>query len=295
MRMNLTNGLYAGLSGLELEEESYELGEGVVLRQTYAHQFAPFMLSAGKPTQGEPHPGPWWPANGGFAFDITAELFVPAELSKKYGEAIDIARLLVFLLRLGVTPSVTMPVIANASFSALSKMGDGDVILQPFEIETRHFALSTEIGAVPKEAAIWVKERWPIAHKLRNEHAEFSLAIDALDSGQFVKQSALTIVSLWAALESLFSPSNTELAFRVSALISAFLEDPGESRLARQKAIAKLYSKRSAAAHGKPTHDQKNLLDSFNLLREVLTRMLDEGKVPSKESLEARLFGIAVS
>ena len=283
--------LHAGLSGLELAEDFLDLGEGILLKRTYAHQFAPFMLAFAKPKAGKPHPGPWKAANGGFAFDITAELFIPASLEKKYESKVGVARLLVFLLRLGVNPAVTLPAFANASFSALAEIPDSAVKLQPFETERRHFPLGVFGHQVTAAAATWVKERWPIAHKLTRSHAEFELAVEALDRGQFVQQHALTLVSLWAALEALFSPSTSELSFRVSALIAAYLEEPGTARLGRQRSIAKLYTKRSAAAHGKPKHDQQDLLDSFNLLREVLTKMLDSGHVPTKEELEARLFG----
>lgn len=287
--------LHAGLSGLELDEDTLDLGEGIRLKRTYAHQFAPFMLAFERPKTGQAHAGPWKAARGGFAFDITAELFIPAALEEKYESKVGLARLLVSLLRLGVNPAITLPAFANASFSALTKMSDAEVILQPFEIERRHFPLGVAGGLVTASAAEWVRSRWPTAFKLANSHAEFQLAADALDSGQFVQQPALTLVSLWAALEALFSPSTSELSFRVSALIASYLEAPGSARLARQKAIAKLYTKRSAAAHGKPNHDQQNILDSFNLLREVLIKMLDRGQVPSKDELEAQLFGVELN
>lgn len=284
--------LHAGLSGLDLNEDVFDLGEGVLLKRAYAYQFAPFMLAFAKAKPGEHHPGPWNAARGGFGFEITAELFIPAGLEKKYESKIGLARLLVFLLRLGVNPAITHPVFANASFEVLPKMADAEAMLQTFEVEPRHFPLGVVGGKVTTAAATWVKERWPTAHRLKNSHAEFELAVEALDRSQFVQQSSLTLVSLWAALEALFSPSTTELSFRVSSLIAAYLEPPGAERLARQKAISKLYTKRSAAAHGKPTHDQQNLLDSNNLLREVLTKMLDAGRVPSKDELESLLFGV---
>jgi hypothetical protein len=63
-----------------------------------------------------------------------------------------------------------------------------------------------------------------------------------------------------------------------------------------QKDIAKLYDKRSAAAHGKPKHDAEDLLATFNLLRRVLFEIIiDRGVVPSKEALEAALFGVEPS
>lgn len=37
--------IYAGLSGLELEVDEIELEEGLVLRRTYAHLMAPFLMA----------------------------------------------------------------------------------------------------------------------------------------------------------------------------------------------------------------------------------------------------------
>src|SRR5450830_156071 len=91
--------IHAGISGIELEEDSFDLGEGISLRRTYAHQFAPFMLAFAKQTPGRPHLGPWKAVSGGFSFDITAELYIPAALEKKYGSNLDLARILVSLLR----------------------------------------------------------------------------------------------------------------------------------------------------------------------------------------------------
>jgi hypothetical protein len=139
----------------------------------------------------------------------------------------------------------------------------------------------------------WVQENWKVAHKLYSSSTEFRLAADSLDSGQFVPNHALTLVSLWASLEAIFSPSTSELKFRVSALIAAYLEPPGMKRLELQKQVASLYDLRSAAAHGKPRHEPDHLLKSFELIRKVLLRMIHEASVPTKETLERRLFGAA--
>ena len=76
------------------------------------------------------------------------------------------------------------------------------------------------------------------------------------------------------------------MRFRVSALIASFLEKPGSSRRELQKKIAKLYDKRSAAAHGQPKHDQQHLLETFNLLRNVLFKIIESGYVPNQEQLD---------
>lgn len=66
---------------------------------------------------------------------------------------------------------------------------------------------------------------------------------------------------------------------------------PGAERRERQKAVAKLYDKRSAAVHGLPKHDNEDIFETFALMREVLVRIVDHGKVPTRDMLEAALFG----
>jgi hypothetical protein len=173
----------------------------------------------------------------------------------------------------------------------LPDLPDNEVKIFPVEVQPRHFSLGVSDGTMTTEAIFWVRDRWEITHKLIQENAEFSLAVDALDSGQFVEKSALTLISLWGALKALFSPSTSELKFRVSSLIATFLERPGADRHALQKDVAKLYDKRSAAAPGKPRHEVDDLLATFNLFRNVLMKIVDRGEVPSKEVLERWLFG----
>ena|SRR2546427_9943145 len=70
--------LYAGLYGLALVPESFDLGHGAVISRTYAHFMAPFMMAFAPAPPRKPHPGPWKAAKGGIYIDITAELFFPA-------------------------------------------------------------------------------------------------------------------------------------------------------------------------------------------------------------------------
>jgi len=288
-----TFDLYAGVSGLELTEASFDLGSGIVLSRTYAHLMAPFVMAFKRPTEyDQPHPGPWKSLGGGFAFDIEAEIKVPAALDPSQGTQSDVIRMIGFLLRLGVHPALRLPALANHPFSTMAYRSEHESWLRPNEFQPRHFPLDSASEAIGADEAAWVAERWKVGLKLSKESAEFALAVEAIDGGQFVQKSALALVSLWAALEALFSPSTSELKFRVSALIAAYLEPPGSSRHALQKAVAKLYDKRSAAAHGKPKHETDDLLETFNLLAQVLRKILDERAVPSKEDLERTLFGV---
>ncbi|MGY3892241.1 hypothetical protein ACW5W6_21740, partial [Aeromonas mytilicola] len=107
--------------------------------------------------------------------------------------------------------------------NAVSAVKDDDAHLLPFEVQQRHFPLIVDKSTANPEDIRWLSERWQVTHKLILNSAEFSLAVEAIDSGQFIRQPALALVSLWSSLEALFSPSTAELKFRVSALIAAFL------------------------------------------------------------------------
>lgn len=283
--------IHAGLSGLELEEELFELGDGITLRKTYAHLMAPFMVAFKPAPPGGHHPTPWKTASGGVSIDVNAELFIPSHIEEQYGSRIGIARTLVFLIRLTVNPATTLPVFSNYAFASHKDIPDNQFILFPFETQTRYFPIGVVGGKANADTLVWVRDQWQTVHKLISENTEFSFAVEAIDMGQFVQNSTLTMVSLWGALEALFSPSANELKFRVSSLIASYLEAPGVKRLELQKEVAKLYDKRSAAAHGKPTHKSKDLLDTFNLLRKILMIIILRKKVPSKDDLEGMLFG----
>jgi hypothetical protein len=113
-----------------------------------------------------------------------------------------------------------------------------------------------------------------------------------LDQVHFVRDYGLGLLLVWAALEGLFSPSRTELRFRVSALIASFLEPPGGKRRVLNSEVAKLYDARSSAAHQRSSIDRKALFESMILLRRIIIKIISESHVPSKDELEGFLFGV---
>jgi hypothetical protein len=285
------DALFFGLHGLQLPGPSFELGRSIIIRKTYASIFAPFMVAFAPPESPDKHhPGPWSAASGGVSYEISAELVIPIGQERGSNECLQIARIILFLLRLGVNPAITLPVFSNMAFSKESAEAK-DQTLHLFEVQRRSFALAVDESAATGKSLGWVKENWETVEKLVNSSSKFALASEAIDQGQFVQNTALTLVSLWGALEALFLTDRSELSFRVSSLIASFLEAPGDDRKERQKKIAGLYGKRSAAAHGTPKHSEHHVLDSFNLLREVLFKIIERGSVPTSDQLNSMLFG----
>lgn len=295
--------LYVALTDLPLGERQFDFGDGIFLRGADATFVSSLLLvntdEDSKQTKSGPRdkdglpplPRPAFWQLGGKTTRITAELAIPGASYQSLSQQYALSRFLGSLLRLWTNPGIRMHAMSEHPFTDLIRVeGEG-----PRVIPLESFKQRSRLGLIETSSMLdsvgWVQTNWRAAHKLYSSSTEFRLAADALDAAQFIENEALALVSMWAAMEALFSPSTTELKFRVSALIASFLEEPGEARRSRQKAIAHLYDKRSAAAHGKPKHQSEDLIATFELLRRILIKMIHARTVPSKEELDARLFG----
>lgn len=287
--MKQIESIYAGLWGLPLSGE-VNFGQGITLRPTYIHVMTHTMLAFNRPERSDAHhPSPWKATTGMSGFDVEAELCVPKSYSRHKIAQLDIVRSLVGLLRLYVHPDIRFAVSATQPFADLANSNEL-IVAKQWEINQRHF----DFGQIPMngyEVRIeWIKQHWETALHLIEKSSEFRLALDVYLSGQFIPNPAMVMVATWGALEALFLDTKAELRFRVSSLLAAYMEPRGKTRSALQKKAAKLYDKRSAAAHGSAKHEPQDLIDSFYLLRDVLIRMIQAGEVPTREELEVRLF-----
>lgn len=297
-------GLYAGLASLKLPEDPIDFGDGVTLSRTFARFTTSFNFvntvdtsvpewTRSTPGEYPPLPPPAMWHLRARQLDVTSQLFVPASAVDRSTDLQGIARLLTSALRLYADPAVLLVAMSSHSYDSLIERRLEGCSLCPVEVSPRHFPLGLVKADCNIDGIQWVSRHWRTFLRLYQSHAEFRLAVDALDYGQFEPNPSLSLVALWGAIEALFSPSTSELKFRVSSLVAAFLEPLGTSRLVKQRRVAALYDQRSAAAHGKPKHGPEHLLESFELLRIILIRITEIGDVPAKASLEERLFGIA--
>jgi len=287
--MEKNEPVYAGLWGLPLSG-GIELGLGVALRPTYVHVMTHTMLAFNRPKHpGTHHPAPWKATTGMSGYDVEAELVVPETYTRKKLDRLQVAKSLVALLRLYVHPEIRFAVFAAQPFAELAA-SPNLIVARQLEIDARHF----DFGHISMEGCEqrldWIKQHWGTALDLMEQSSEFRLALDVYLSGQFIPNAAMVMVATWGALEALFLDAKAELRFRVSSLLAAYMEPRGKSRSAFQKRAAKLYDKRSAAAHGSSKHELTDLVESFYLLRDVLVRIIEAGKVPTAAELETRLF-----
>lgn len=289
MNPNL-HDLWAGLSDLTLVPERFELGEGMMISQTYAHFMAPFLMAFAPAAPGKHHPGPWKAAKGGLSFDITAELFLPATCSLEKLDRLNTIWWIVALLRLKATSTVTAPIISSERLGSIPVIQQ-EPELWPMEIYTHRLmpdpAQNRRIDVSELE---WIKTHWQAANVLLTDE-DFAFAIQAVDQSIWASKPDLALVAVWGALERLFSSSKQELSFRVSANIATYLENPGRERHKCFKHIKALYDHRSKAAHGDTKTEIAPFQETFAIARRVLLKIVETGHIPTKKDLEAQLFG----
>jgi hypothetical protein len=283
--------LFGGISGLGLEAESFDLGEGVVLRRTYAHLMSPWLMAFAPPGPQGHHPAPWKAAKGGHGFDIEIELRVPhATCLGDNFDARETIWWIAALLRLAHAPFLTVPVLSDHPFQSIPKF-EGEPTLEPFETEHRIFQMSQSASRLLGQAPLsWVKDKWISAGRLLCSNSKFYTAIKAFDSATIAGRRSASLLALWGSIEQLFAPSSGELRFRVASLFASYLESQGSARLELYKRILKLYNERSVAAHTAQQIDTGALVDTYVLMRNALVRMIDENAVPTQDHLVSLLF-----
>lgn len=296
--MSKPSNFYAGFTDLELlpEWDEYELGEGLVFRPTFAHLMSSHTMAFNPPEAlGKHHPAPWKATSHFESFDIFTELLIPASYTPPKGLLhYDVARVITIMMRLFCNPKIRFLVRSSHSLSSIATIHDKEILIEPIEASRQFIELELANQDPASSAArlYWVRNNWENAVHLMASHADFRLAMEAFEMSTFIPHHALTLVSLWGALEALFSPSTSELRFRVSILIASYIYPPGQQRADMQKEIFELYDKRSAAAHGKPKHNTDHLMQTFNILQRVLMRMIGDKEVPSKTALNNMLLGV---
>jgi len=289
MKSELTD-LYAGLSGISLVPTTFDLGHGILMSQTYAHFMAPFLMAFKPPSPGRPHPPPWKPARGGLAIDITAELFLPLSYRPEHLDRLNTIWWIVALLRLRAGTAVFVPVVSSERFASIPSISE-EPELSPIEIQFKR--LVPYGGPDPRvdvDELEWLKSHWESGRELL-QNEDFYTAFLAIDSCIWNSNPALALVVIWGALERLFSTSHQELSFRVSANLATFLEVSGRERFSCFKRVRGLYDSRSRAAHGDDLAATQPFVETYALARRALLKMIESRHVPTKNELEAALFG----
>jgi hypothetical protein len=287
--------LYFALTGIELLPECYALGWGVEICRTYVHLMAHPMVAFSRAEPGKAHPAPWkavepniWGARRS-SLDITAQLYVPSLPDRIQTNQWDTAGWIVFLLRLRTGTTLSLALLAEAPFASVAS-GKGQVRMYDFDFGWDYWGHGDNTRQVTDVDLKWIADNWNESLNLMKDE-RFSFALVALYHSHRAYLLELRIVTVWAALERLFSESPVELRFRVSASIAAYLEPPGEARFSLCRQLMKLYDYRSKAAHGHEITENSAVESIMEITTRALVKMIEKRRVPSTEELRRLLFG----
>jgi hypothetical protein len=184
-----------------------------------------------------------------------------------------------------------VPIVGEQSF-ATAKTDHSQATYYPVEMESRRLVLSSDARSEIAELDVaWLEKFWMSAADLFSGNGAFQLLFEATDQCMFSRHRELALLSLWSGLEAIFSPDKVELKYRISSSLASFLEPAGVPRMNAQKAIAKLYDSRSAAAHGREDKRKDSLQETYGLARRAVLRIIEDNRVPTHVELEAKLFG----
>jgi hypothetical protein len=287
--------LYVGLANVGLSNESFDLGNGIVLRKCSSHVMShPMIAFARPPKNGLPHPPPWVPLKRGSQMaDINIEMFIPRAAATR-STSPTLAGLLVALMRLKQPCVLSMPVIGLHSLCK----PPSDPTTADFssaEEANRYWFSDTQPSGLLEDATLqWVKRNWRKALMLGQSSDKFRAALFAFDAAPTLSQAASALLLLWGAIEALFS-IESEIVFRLSLSIATYLHAPGEERLACARKIRKLYRARSKAAHGGANQGgnyNEELFDTQETLRALLIKSVETESVPDKDQIDSLICGV---
>lgn len=193
-------------------------------------------------------------------------------------------------LRIRTSSGILVPLVANCSWSCIAGVPENSCEISLIEdVPLAHrFGEARSIG---QSDAKWIEVHIGSLRDLL-EDAKFRMAVDSATEYHLQRSLRMSVAHLWAGIEALLSISS-ELRFRISAYIAAFVAAPGPQRLRVFKRVRMLYDFRSKAVHGALLDDdelRRHASEVNVLLSEILIKCIETGKVPSSEDWDRMLL-----
>jgi len=226
-----------------------------------------------------------------FARSVSHELFISAET---YGGNIQqiLAEAYFWLNYLRVRSGCLFVIVGYSTTSWNQIAAEcGTVLMEMLESGKRP---TPQIGSGPLDPFDMVVSFGEalVVQSLCND-PRFLLAFDTAAAAPFTDNLRLGIAHVWSGLEAIFDVSS-ELRYRISMNGAVLLQNNLSARLEERKRIERLYQVRSKAVHGNKMSNEQlraGLKDSWDLLRQVVTKCVELQRVPSMTDLDAVLLG----
>jgi hypothetical protein len=227
------------------------------------------------------------------------ELDVGTELAGDSRSALEWGWTIAAALRMRLGSAFLVPAVADRSWDTIAAADDNSCDVRP--LEDAPLSLSTsefvaEFREVMAEDASWVEQHIIPILRARAD-ARFQFALESMSSSFVESDRRMAVAKLWAGIESLFDVSQ-ELTFRLSLLVAALLEPPGQARYDCYRHVRALYSIRSRVVHGGRVTDtelRQHISETRTLLSRCLVEMASAETMPQRIDLEKLLCGVPLA
>ncbi len=215
---------------------------------------------------------------------ISHQLIVETKSLGDFAYICDSVRAILAGLRIRTQAELFCPAVCSHPWDELNDASTASCIACRFEPHV----YSLDIGE-PSSIAIgdlnWVKNNLGKVLKL-NKEARFGIALDALCSYLHTERDRMKAAQLWVGIEAIFEVQ-FEISYRLPLLAALMLQPRGPGCKVLRDQIKKLYNERSKAIHGQEFKNAKEHVHEVRkLLARLLTRIIEDGRLPSKEDLD---------
>ena len=278
--------LFGGVAGAVLSVDEFEICDGLVLRKTYAHVMSPYMLAFRRPERaGQHHPGPWNPARGGVWMDVEIEIAFQQGARPTGFDRLNTLWWILALLRLSSGAPLKLPIVSDVSFSVIAE-GSIEPSLWPIETPPRQYrTVPDPPQTIGNEHLLWMREAFSPGAELMNDPA-FGRAFRTFDGAIWAHSAGSALVTIWAALETLIRPGQSQITKRLASSLAALLEPPGPGRNRLFGHVKSLYEARGGSAHASRTPEAQQLLSSFEIGRQAFISCIDRRALPKVAELQ---------
>lgn len=282
----ITKGTYYILgNGITFEEDEIEILSYLKIRKV--SKLSVFEL-AGLGAQGFKQ----WSLIEPFCYLKNNFEIISSENESSFGyDILNRAWLLNTLLVLRKKTSINSIALLNQSWNKLKDINNVQANLCDYHVKMLKTESLNELN-VENGDIEWIKKYYENANTLAFENEKFRYALEVINSWRYCVDVKSAIAILWAAIESIVNVS-IEISYRLSLSISSLLYERGDERIQKFKEIKKLYTLRSKVVHGSNLKDsqiEKALVESFELLSELIVFMIEKNKLIKDIDFENAIF-----